>query len=142
MPRGFKKQLVEGVPLRLPWFQDERSFLSQPKGIDDEFKGQIIKHLILYGRDLGPIRAEIFKRNREANGGINRCWKCGITVFEFPPEHEWYANRQIGQWHHIRNKPGTRCDCPENGVVSCSGECHREEHPQVHFGAERKSLTA
>jgi hypothetical protein len=37
-----------------------------------------------------------------------------------------------GDWDHIRNAPGERCDCPENGRVACRN-CHRERHPMPRF---------
>jgi hypothetical protein len=132
VPRGFKKQLTEGLPLRLSWFEDERSFVSEPKII----KGECDRpkaHLVLYGEhDKGIIRAEIFRENRQANGGINRCWNCGQAVLE----HETWITMELGEWDHIRNKPGERCDCVANGRVSCR-ECHRKRHPRPMLGQRR-----
>lgn len=131
MSRGFKKDLPATEAAH---FSDPRSFISLPKRIDGEGPRDYAElfydlrpHLILYGVDKAPIRAEIFRRNREENGGENRCWKCGQIVFEDAPEGAYYR----GQWHHLRNKPGMRCDCVFNGVVSCSGTCHQTEHVQV-----------
>lgn len=113
------------------FLRNKRSFISQPK-VTPHTNGAE-PHLILArdAREKGPIRAEIFRRNREANGGLNRCWKCGVLVFEFIPLH--YVRREkFGEWHHVHNKPGERCDCPENGAVSCA-ECHKEIHVQVEW---------
>jgi hypothetical protein len=90
-------------------------------------------HLLLFGKDKAPIRAEIFRRNREANGGINRCVKCGTEVFEM--SHYPITLDMQGEWHHIRHRAGERCDCPENGEVRCA-TCHKLEHLQVKFGPE------
>ncbi len=130
--RGFKRDVsVTSEALDYGTLADHRSFISQPKII----KGECEKpepHLILYGKDKGPIRAEIFRRNREANGGVNRCWKCSKQVFEFITSdgvEEWR-----GEWDHIRNKPGERCDCPANGRVVCR-KCHSDRHPRPMLGA-------
>ena len=132
MPRGFKRDQAATL---LAEFKNRRSFVSQPKTIEGE--GADPKpHLILHGQDKGQIRAEIFRRNREANGGVNRCWKCGREVFE--QSHYPITMDMQGQWHHLRNKPGQRCDCPENGVVSCE-TCHRPEHPQVRWTAQEQT---
>lgn len=131
MPRGFRRDawatkfvLDQGlVDIRgLAWRpKDKRSFLSQAKLIVGECD-QPMYHIIAYGEDKAPIRAEIFRRNREENGGVNRCWKCRKRVTE-----------QTGEWDHIRNKPGERCDCPENGRVACR-DCHRLRHTRIMSG--------
>ncbi len=144
MPRGFKRDRLAtslvrsaGRALREDggepylYLTDKRSFLSQPKIIAGECE-MAEHHIIAYGVDKGPIRAEIFRRNREVNGSENRCWKCGTSVFEIAPDEFCFA--YVGEWDHIRNKAGERCDCPENGRVACRG-CHSERHPQVKFGA-------
>lgn len=88
-----------------------------------------MKHVILWGLDKSAMRAEIFCANRNTNGGINKCVKCGNRVIERPEEDAGYAVNAIGEWHHIRNKPGERCDCVENGEVRCK-RCHSKEHPK------------
>lgn len=146
--RGFKKDVTATLEaLATGMLQDRRSFISMPKVTGDPvfvlgipFTGQAKPHLILYGDDKGPVRAEIFRRNREANGGTNRCWKCKCVVYEneeaaqmaAPPNFimKWWSR---GEWDHIRNKSGQRCDCPENGRVGCRS-CHKERHPRVKLG--------
>jgi hypothetical protein len=146
MPRGFQR---DRSATALMHFRDKRSFVSKPKIIWGECPIQIDRlgrthemrpHLILYGQDKAPIRAEIFQRNREANGGVNRCVKCGTEVFEMMLV-DYRDDGQVirrGEWHHVRNKPGERCDCPENGEVICGGPlgCHRDEHPQPRWTAQ------
>jgi hypothetical protein len=122
MSRGFK---VDKLATMGAQFEDERSFISLPKrthGPDEE------SHLILYGKkDKGIVRAEIFRRNRaQFRDGYPRCAKCNRIVSESS------ESSCGGEWHHIRNKPGERCDCPENGEVLCR-RCHRPEHPQTKF---------
>jgi hypothetical protein len=141
--RGFKKDSLAtsickeaGRALREDgrepfWYPlDRRSFLSQPKIIVGECETPE-HHIIAYGKDKGPIRAEIFRRNREGNGGVNRCWKCNRFVREDLMDSYGGALSR-GEWDHIRNKDGERCDDPENGRVACR-QCHFERHPQVQF---------
>lgn len=140
MPRGFKVDIQASVERfgtagrRNGRWRSGFSFVSQPKQIG-EHGGP---HLILYGEDKGPIRAEIFRRNREANGGVNRCWKCGAEVLESVTYES--TVHYLGEWDHIRNKPGERCDCPENGRVACR-RCHSERHPKP-FQPDPKVLEA
>ena len=121
MPRGFRKDTDATMCAR---FEDKRSFISLPKlthGTDAE------SHLILYGKDKAILRAEIFRRNRaQFRDGYPRCAKCNRIVSELS------ESSCGGEWHHIRNKPGERCDCAENGEVLCR-RCHRPEHPQTKF---------
>jgi hypothetical protein len=118
MPRGFKRSIVETMARR---FEDDRSFISQYKIIVNGCPNR--NHLVLYGReDKAPIRAEIFRRNRELWNGVNRCMQCRKQTWE-----------DSGEWDHIENKPGKRCDCPENGQVLCSG-CHKKKHVHVMSG--------
>lgn len=136
MPRGFKRdEAATKLAYATGKLIDEkrRSFISWPKFIVDECNEGVPKpHLVLYGKDKGTIRVEIFRRNREANDGENRCWKCHRLVFE---ELGW-PDPLGSSWHHVRHRDGERCDCPENGVVSCViGTCHKEEHLQVQFGS-------
>jgi hypothetical protein len=42
----------------------------------------------------------------------------------------------VGEWDHIRNKPGERCDCPENGMV-VAPKAHRERHLKPQFGKSK-----
>jgi hypothetical protein len=138
MPRGFKRnERATREALATGFLQDKRSFISQPKAIKGEC-AEPRPHLLLEGVDKGPIRAEIFRRNREANKGTNRCVKCGQAVAE--DLHTCITGpRRKGDWHHVRNKPGTRCDCPENGEVICGDPagCHSREHPQPQFGKSK-----
>lgn len=125
--RGFRRDEAATLAAR---FEDYRSFVSQPKRIPNGCPNEV--HLVLYGfEDKAPIRAAIFRRNREkhhlAGMSINRCEECGHRVFE---GDEWPSRR--GEWDHVRNGSGERCDCPENGRVLCQ-ECHRHRHPQVNF---------
>jgi hypothetical protein len=136
VPRGFKVDIqatFERFGYRWKRQRPPLSFMSMPKFIRDDV-GSLMPHIIAYGDDKAPIRAEIFRRNREANGGENRCWKCGTTVFEIAPDEFCFA--YVGEWHHLRNKSGQRCDCPENGVVACKA-CHIPEHPQVRWTGNR-----
>jgi hypothetical protein len=130
MPRGFKIDRTGTFCLH---FRDKRSFLSQTKIIPDECIYPR-SHLILYGKDKISIRAEIFKRNRQANGGVNRCEKCKCLIYEKQPLETFGSIK--GDWHHIRNEPGTRCDCPENGECLCY-LCHHAMHPHVQFGKSK-----
>ena len=137
MPRSFKKNVqATHEALATGFLQDKRSFISQPKIIKGECE-EARPHLLLAGVDKAPVRAEIFRRNREKNGGVNRCVKCNILLLEHSPVIDRYG---LGEWHHIRKKPGQRCDCPENGEVVCGGRsgCHRKLHPQVQFGTVKK----
>src|ERR1700674_163114 len=120
MPRGFKRDETKTAEARNTglYCLDRRSFISLPKII----KGECTEpkpHVILFGEDKAPVRAEIFRRNREENrtrdGAPNRCWKCHAQVFEHRMEG-WTEEllSPSGEWDHIRNKPGERCDCPEN----------------------------
>ena len=131
MPRGFKVDHERTQHIfNVKRWRPGMSFISQPKII----KGECTEpkpHLILIGEDKGPIRAEVFRRNREAHSGLNRCAGCGFVV----SEQDTYGER-LGHWHHIRNKAGERCDCPENGQVLCNW-CHKQEHPQVQFGKSK-----
>jgi hypothetical protein len=129
MPRGFKKDIQATKSAR---YEDDRSFVSLPKIIPNGCPN-IVHHLVLYGlEDKKPIRAEIFRRNREENGGKNCCWKCGKVFFDGESESLMHPEHR-GEWDHICNKPGRRCDCPENGRVACRA-CHKKEHVQVQFG--------
>jgi hypothetical protein len=133
MPRGFQKnEPATREALATGFLQDKRSFISQSKAIKGECD-EAIPHLILYGRDKGPIRAEIFKEDRAFNGGVNRCWNCKREVTE---DSGGRVERMRGEWDHVRNKPGTRCDCPENGRVACRN-CHSERHPKPQFGKSK-----
>lgn len=126
--RGFKVDIQASVErfgpagLRNGRWRSGFSFVSQPKQIG-EHGGP---HLILFGEDKGPIRTEIFRRNREANGGFNRCWKCRDLVREHEDDQS-LSGVPVGHWHHVRWKAAERCDCSINGVVICP-RCHREEH--------------
>lgn len=125
--RGFK---VSRVETEIYKFLDGRSFISQEKqvGKAGEPGAHGGTHFLLYGKDKSWMREIIFRENREANGGFNVCFKCGMRVFEHAEE----GNPRRGQWHHRNNKPGRRCDCKQNAAVSCSGPlCHPKEHPQV-----------
>lgn len=120
--RGFKKDIQDTAAAK---FRDRggrhrkcRSFISLPK-VTPHTNGVPQPHLILYGVDKGPIRAQIFERSRKANG-VARCWNCGVMVAETPEEEI----PQKGEWDHAENAPALRCDCPENGRVACAG-CHR-----------------
>jgi hypothetical protein len=132
-PRGFQVD----IPATLLRFGGKRwkpgtTFVSKPKII----KGECTEpkaHLLLIGEDKASIRAEIFRRNREENDGENRCWNCGTSVFEIAPDEFCFA--YVGEWDHIRNKPGERCDCVENGRVACQS-CHLERHPRPRWGKE------
>src|ERR1700674_1539408 len=146
MPRGFKvdyraslvaHQEIPSPSGRQPGsilLVDKRSFISQPKIIKGEC-AEPRPHLILYGVDKAPIRAEIFKRNREKHKLtiLSICETCGELVQEFDDGASPYP---LGEWAHVRNKPGERCDCPENGRVACRA-CHSERHPKPQFGRSK-----
>lgn len=140
MSRGFKKDLLATeLAYATKNLMDEkrRSFVSLPKVIEGECT-EPQPHLILYGeKDKGVVRAEIFRLNRLENDGVNRCWKCKRPVAEYPTDlDEMLGNTPQGDWDHIRNSPGTRCDCESNGRVSCRA-CHSERHLQVKFGKKK-----
>jgi hypothetical protein len=134
VPRGFQRNdRATREALATGFLQDKGSFISQPKIIKGECD-EPRPHLLLEGVDKGPIRAEIFRRNRKANDGFCKCWKCGTQVFEeIDPLGSVRDLKWRGEWDHIRNKAGERCDCPENGRVACR-KCHKERHPQPQFG--------
>lgn len=125
--RGFKKSHVETETYK---FLDHRSFISQEKQIGDHGGS----HFLLYGADKSWMREIIFRENREANGGFNVCWKCKVRVFEHAEE----GNPRRGQWHHLENKPGRRCDCKANSAVTCSS-CHSSEHIKVRWSKNELS---
>lgn len=130
MPRGFHVDHAATALARLEGdfiLTDPRSFVSQPK-ITNHTNGLALPHLLLKGADKGAMRAEIFRRDREANGGINRCWDCGLMVEEHPGDHMAFP----GEWDHINSKPGQRCDCAPNGRVSCR-QSHRARHVSVQW---------
>jgi hypothetical protein len=62
---------------------------------------------------------------------VNRCEKCNLLVWEMEMDGDGFWGP--GEWHHIRNTAGERCDCPENGQVLCTS-CHREGHPRTMSG--------
>jgi hypothetical protein len=129
VPRGFKRDEGRTLAMR---FEDERSFVSQPKAIKGECDVPR-PHLVLYGfEDKTRVRKIIFDKNRqESRDGFAHCWECGCLVGEetsglgFPR----------GEWDHIRNNAGQRCDCPENGRVACPA-CHRQRHVRVRWTAD------
>ncbi|SRR6266576_3051848 len=135
--RGFKKDLPA---TKAAQFLDKRSFISLPKIINGE-SFQPKPHVIAYGKDIAPIRAEIFRLDRLKNGGVNRCWKCGGKVIENVEEElmlGWSPpNNARGEWDHVRNKPGTRCDDIENARVSCHS-CHSERHLRPQFSQHKE----
>ena len=131
MPRGFKRDEAATAEAG---FEHYRSFVSMPKAIEGGC-AEPKPHLLLHGDDKAPIRAEIFRRNREANGGICKCVKCGRRVYE----EAVFPDPERGEWHHIRNKSGERCDCPENGEVRCSF-CHRQAHVMVKFNQQSEDV--
>lgn len=123
MPRGFHK---DEQATKAANFLDRRSFVSLPK-VTPHTNGAAEPHFLLYGKDKGPIRAEIFRRNRQENqSDVSRCWNCGVPCYE---KNDFYR----GEWHHVNSGAGERCDCVENSVVSCA-KCHRAEHVQTQFG--------
>lgn len=145
MPRGFaidKQASIErfGIKgLRNGRWRPEFSFISQPKQIS----GHGGAHLILskrdpsYAQQIGEARAAVFRCNREANGGVNRCWRCKVVVNPHPHVDIIIPYTPRGEWDHIRNKPGERCDCPENGRVLCQ-TCHRKRHPKPQFTRKKE----
>jgi hypothetical protein len=139
MPRGFKKnERATREALATGFLQDKGSFISQPKAIKGECEGPK-PHLVLKrgSADMAVVRAEIFRRNRAKYKGGCRCEGCGDEVFEHLEDSEvgkWGMQR--GEWHHIRNKAGERCDDPENGEVICH-RCHSERHPRPQFGKSK-----
>jgi hypothetical protein len=140
VPRGFKVdyELLRERQARDPRHEllggmdDPRTFVSLPK-VTSHTNGKAVPHILAFGIDKEKLRAEIFRRNRQAHGGVNRCVECHNEVYEDTTEEEfkgWSVPwNKIGEWHHIRNKPGERCDCVENGEVRCK-RCHSKEHPK------------
>jgi hypothetical protein len=129
VPRGFK---VDREATEAAQFLDKRSFISMPKLIvgENEFPEP---HFLLMGEDKALTRADIFRLNYIDHQPVHRCYKCRKVVVEYRAS----PFDIMGQWHHLRNKPGTRCDCVPNGVVSCP-DCHREAHPHPQFGRAEK----
>src|ERR1035437_8755490 len=107
--------------------QDRRSFISMPKAIPGEC-GEPRSHALLYGADKVLTRMLIFQRNRAENRGVNRCCDCGKVVYEDFSSAGYFT----GEWHHVRNKSGQRCDCLDNGLVTCRF-CHKKRHVRVKF---------
>ncbi len=132
MPRGFK------FGVRMDWMQDPASFLSQPKAIKGENMDGPAPHLLLGPKDKGRMRVQIFLRNRQKHGGINRCDECSHPVIEFK-EDIFNIQQRPGEWDHIRNQPGTRCDCIDNARVLCGGRegCHSKRHLRPRFGPSK-----
>jgi DNA-directed RNA polymerase subunit RPC12/RpoP len=125
--RGFK---VDRQQTELLERLDKRTFVSQPKPLGhSNWKELPDQHIIAYGKDKIRIRAEIFKRNAAANGNTYRCAECGKELVEDAA----IGDPCRGEWHHLNNKPGMRCDCPENGRVLCRG-CHVKRHPRIMSG--------
>jgi 5-methylcytosine-specific restriction endonuclease McrA len=105
MPRGFKRNYAA---TKLRGFLDPRSFVSLPK--------DGLAHDLLYGKDVGARRAEVFLRDD------GRCRDCGAK-----------ASWEEGEMHHLENQAGSRCDDLHNLAWSCS-DCHKKRHVQVRFG--------
>ena len=124
--RGFKRDKAATDAI---YFSDARSFISLPKLIVGECT-EPKAHMILFGKDKATIRIQIFRINRDCNGN-NHCWKCKMIVYEYR-ESVAAACPNAGEWDHIRNKPGTRCDCIANARVACR-HCHSERHPKPQF---------
>lgn len=132
MSRGFKRDIqATADAYRLGTLVDKkrRSFISLPKSIPGH-SGDV--HVLLFGDDKGPMRAVVFSHNRQRHQGINRCELCGKRVVESG------FVVLIGEWDHIRNGPGERCDCHENARVVCQ-PCHRLRHPRTKFGSRRSA---
>ena len=127
MPRGFKLDIILTQATRdsSGLLNDPRSFVSLPK-VTPHTNGVALPHLILYGIDKGVIRHMLFEESRRANGDA-RCRKCGCRVSE-----NQYGTLPDGEWDHIENSPGLRCDCCVNGQILCP-TCHRPKHPQTQF---------
>ena len=128
MPRGFRiDRQATADAFRDGRLTDKRSFISLPK----EIGSHTGRHYILYGEDKKWMRARIFEYNRSKHWpGVNCCFQCGCIVSGCPPIRGYPR----GEWHHIRSKPGERCDCLENGVVACA-KCHRDQHVRTKFSA-------
>lgn len=132
--RGFKVDHMATALARLEGeflLTDARSFVSQPK-ITNHTNGVALHHLLLKGADKGAMRAEIFRLDREQNGDENKCWECGRIVIESEEDYGFDMGYTVGQWHHINSKAGQRCDCRQNGAVSCD-RCHRSAHLKVEW---------
>ena len=108
--RGFKR---DPFLTRNRQFLDKRSYVSQLKSINGEREQN---HLVLYGEDKAIQRAVIADRD----GFL--CRKCGKHV-----------DCTEGEWHHVENSAGKRCDCQHNSEWRCKS-CHSPlEHPQVQW---------
>lgn len=142
MPRGFRVDIPASIErfgdkgLRNGRWRSGFSFISLPKQIGEHGGA----HLILQKKDprhaeqVAEVRAEIFRRNRQANDGNNKCVECGVFVFELDWEDSDLRRMMPrGEWDHIENAPARRCDCPENGRVLCNRD-HRARHIQTQFG--------
>ena len=98
--RGFKRDHVATEAAR---FADDRSYISLEK--------DGIAHELLFGIDKELRFETIAKQTKRI------CAKCK----KFAPD---------GEWHHVKNGPGERCDCLHNAEWRHT-ECHSViEHPQ------------
>jgi 5-methylcytosine-specific restriction endonuclease McrA len=123
--RGFKIDKTQTASLfERGLFRDSNSYITFEK----KTHGPVATwHLILFGVDKSNMRAEVFRQNRaKYRDGYPRCDECNRIV------SEQAEAGQAGEWDHILNQPGTRCDCPENAQILCR-TCHVKKHPRVQW---------
>ena len=116
MPRGFKLAIeATNLARKHGIFKDKRSFY----GFKVEAPNRI--HRLLHGKDKSAQRQLIYDRD----GGM--CKLCPVPHF---------VNWDEGEWHHIKNVPGERCDCTHNGAWACK-TAHKKQHVHTRFGEHR-----
>lgn len=110
MPRGFQ---VDREATANHKFLDRRSFISKPKLLHQENIG----HYILYGKDKSNAHDLVMY----LSDGICAICKKPCT---------WE-----GEWDHIGNRGGERCDCVGNGRwvhgFLSKDKCHQVRHHQA-----------
>lgn len=101
MPKGFRR---DEQATRSANFRDPDSFVTLPKFGEP--------HVILYGLDKEAQRSRLFTRER------SRCQRCGKRV-------NWSGEFwEQGEWSHIEDKAGKKCDCLHNAELLCH-DCHQ-----------------
>jgi hypothetical protein len=85
-------------------FLDRASYVTLPKFGEP--------HVILHGLDKEAQRRALFAREKSI------CQKCSIRVYWEGPL--W----QVGEWSHIEDSIGKKCDCLHNAELLCHN-CHQ-----------------
>jgi hypothetical protein len=98
---GFKR---DEQATRDAHFEDADSYVTLPKFGEP--------HVILAGLDKEKQRRALFAREKSI------CQGCGRRVY-------WDGEIwQKGEWSHIKDKPGEKCDCDHNAQLLCH-DCHQ-----------------